>query len=301
MSAVVPKLSCRSTLAPRFSSILTTSRWPWAAAACSRATVVVWPSSVGAEQNASTGPPLSSHLATFCSSPRSADSKISRGRGVGELITGSPASGGAAGVAAAGGGACCWMRSAMAGGVAAFVEQLGVGLGLQQRLHARLLPFFSGHHQGGSAVVGLQIEVGRVLQQDEHDREVAVVRSIHERCDAEFGLQVDARASHQQHPHDLQVAVGCGVVQQGFGCVSTVSNCARVERIDRPSLAQPLDHLLQLASPGRVVDLAGQRGGRAHRGLASVRWGGRRNCSRRGCCVLPGELRGGRLAHVRPG
>ena len=53
-------------------------------------------------------------------------------------------------------------------GVAAFVvEQLGVGLGLQQRLRARHVPFASGCHQGGDADVGLQIGVGRVLQQDE--------------------------------------------------------------------------------------------------------------------------------------
>ena len=41
------------------------------------------------------------------------------------------------------------------GGVAFVVEQLGVGLGAQQRLHARLVPIVSGPHQGCVAVVGL--------------------------------------------------------------------------------------------------------------------------------------------------
>eukprot|EP00964_Phaeocystis_antarctica_P102920 scaffold68228_cov68-Phaeocystis_antarctica.AAC.3 len=74
--------------------------------------------------------------------------------------------------------------------------------------------------------------------------------------------------------------------------------CSRLaERVDRPSLAQPAGHLPQLASPGRLVDLNGQRGGRAHCGLASVRRGGRRGGGRLWRrYVLPGELRSGRLA-----
>eukprot|EP00964_Phaeocystis_antarctica_P052907 scaffold31003_cov66-Phaeocystis_antarctica.AAC.4 len=53
-----------------------------------------------------------------------------------------------------------------------------------------------------------------------------------------------------------------------------------------------------LASPRRVVDLDGQRGGRrAHHGLGSVRWGSRRGVGRLWrCCVLPKELCCGRLA-----
>eukprot|EP00964_Phaeocystis_antarctica_P007907 scaffold4254_cov60-Phaeocystis_antarctica.AAC.3 len=70
----MPRLVCRSTLAPRFSSILTSSRWLQPAAACSRVSVETRPSRVGAEgKSASTGPPLRSHLTTFGSSPRSAD------------------------------------------------------------------------------------------------------------------------------------------------------------------------------------------------------------------------------------
>ena len=67
------------------------------------------------------------------------------------------------------------------GGKAAFEEQLGVGLGSQQRLHARLVPAESGPHQGGATEVGLQVGVGRKLQQDEQDGEVAHVHSMHER------------------------------------------------------------------------------------------------------------------------
>ena len=45
------------------------------------------------------------------------------------------------------------------------------------------------------------------------------------------------------------------------------------------------------------MDLEGQRGGRAHHGLISVRWGGRRGGGLlRQRCVLPAELCSGRLA-----
>eukprot|EP00964_Phaeocystis_antarctica_P067160 scaffold40643_cov66-Phaeocystis_antarctica.AAC.5 len=114
MSAVRPKLVCRSTLAPRSSSILTISSWSLAAAACSRAAVE---SRLKTELSALTGPPLRSHSATFCSSPHCADWWISMGREAGELTVGSPASGAAVGAAAAagcGGAACCRMSSAMA-------------------------------------------------------------------------------------------------------------------------------------------------------------------------------------------
>eukprot|EP00964_Phaeocystis_antarctica_P026042 scaffold14647_cov60-Phaeocystis_antarctica.AAC.6 len=49
------------------------------------------------------------------------------------------------------------------------VEQLGVGLGSQQGLHALLLPKVSGLFQGGVAVDILRVRVGRVLQQLPHD------------------------------------------------------------------------------------------------------------------------------------
>ena len=80
------------------------------------------------------------------------------------------------------------------GGEAVFVEQLSVGLGSQQRLHARLLPFARSHHQGGVALDASQVRVGRVLQEDEQDGEVAVPCSMHERGVAEAGLQVDVRS-----------------------------------------------------------------------------------------------------------
>eukprot|EP00964_Phaeocystis_antarctica_P022396 scaffold12431_cov58-Phaeocystis_antarctica.AAC.3 len=116
MSAVWPRLVCRSMLAPRFSSSLTISTWLPCVAACSRPAVEVRPSSAGVEQSASTSPPLRSHLATFCSSPSAADLKVSRGSEAGELTAGSPASGVAAGEAPAGcgGAACCRRSSAVA-------------------------------------------------------------------------------------------------------------------------------------------------------------------------------------------
>eukprot|EP00964_Phaeocystis_antarctica_P060952 scaffold36377_cov66-Phaeocystis_antarctica.AAC.5 len=92
------------------------------------------------------------------------------------------------------------------GDVATLVEQLGVGLGSQQGLHARLVPSASGQHQGGGATVGLQVGVGRVLQEEEQGGEVATGRSIHERSVVyKAGWQVDARASLQQLPHQLQL------------------------------------------------------------------------------------------------
>eukprot|EP00964_Phaeocystis_antarctica_P010843 scaffold5965_cov69-Phaeocystis_antarctica.AAC.2 len=107
MSAVTPRLVGKSTLAPRFSSSLTISSWPAVAAACSRATVAVRPSSIGTEMNASASPPFPSHLTTFCSSPSPADLSTS---------TGSEDAGGAAGAAADfGGAACCRMSSAVVG------------------------------------------------------------------------------------------------------------------------------------------------------------------------------------------
>ena len=147
---------------------------------------------------------------------------------------------------------------ALQSGVAFVVEQLGVGLGAQQGLHARLLPFVSGSHQGGAAVDGLQVGVGRVLQQDEYDGEVAIARSIHERGEAEAASQVDARAPLQQHPHHLQVAVTRNGVQQGCGCGMTALTCKRAERIGLSPFAQPLDHLLQFAQLRRLEDLKGK-------------------------------------------
>eukprot|EP00964_Phaeocystis_antarctica_P098286 scaffold64326_cov59-Phaeocystis_antarctica.AAC.7 len=139
--------------------------------------------------------------------------------------------------------------------------------------------------------------VGRVLQQDMHDGEVAVAHGTHERTGTEGGLQVDARASLQQLLHHLQLSVGYGGVQQGNGTGCMIGShgshcCKRAQRVDLTSLVQPLDHLLQLASPGCREYFFGQRGKRAPRGLASVRWGGKL----RWRCMLPKELRDGRLA-----
>eukprot|EP00964_Phaeocystis_antarctica_P019301 scaffold10665_cov67-Phaeocystis_antarctica.AAC.4 len=197
------------------------------------------------------------------------------------------------------GGRMALVLGVLQSGEAVYVEQLGVGLGSQQGLHARLLPSDSSLHQGGPTPGILLVRIGRVLQEEEHGGEVAAVRSSHERGEAEAGLQVDARASLQQLPYHLQLAVARGGVQQGCGCGLAIFSWSRAERVDRPSLAQPVGHLLQLASPGRVVDLEMQRGGRrAHRGLAIVRWGGRRGGGRLRWrrCVLPDEPRGGRLA-----
>eukprot|EP00964_Phaeocystis_antarctica_P115009 scaffold78966_cov60-Phaeocystis_antarctica.AAC.2 len=97
------------------------------------------------------------------------------------------------------------------------VEQLSVGLGLQQGLHACPLTFGSSPHQGGGAAEVQQVRVGRVLQQDAQGGNVAAVRSIDERGDAFAGLQVDARASLQQYLHQLLLVVGCRGVQQGEG------------------------------------------------------------------------------------
>eukprot|EP00964_Phaeocystis_antarctica_P120502 scaffold84248_cov61-Phaeocystis_antarctica.AAC.2 len=197
------------------------------------------------------------------------------------------------------GGRVSLALSMLQGGHAGFVEQLVVGLGSQQGLHACLVPSASGPHQSGLACVPLQVGVGRVLQENTQDGEVAAVRSMHERGATEAGRHVDARASLQQLPHHLQVAVGCGGVQQGCGCLTSgltagVWNCT--ERVYQPSLLKPLGHLLQLASPGRVVDLEGQRGGRARRGLDGDWWGGRRGGGRlRRRCEMPEQLRGGWL------
>ena len=70
--------------------------------------------------------------------------------------------------------------------------------------------------------------------------------------------QVDARATLQQLSHHLQLAVGCGGAQQGCGYGLTVSTYSRAVRVDQPPLAQPLDHLLQLAPLRRPVDLFGK-------------------------------------------
>ena len=107
MSAVMPRLDGRLTLAPRFSSSLTISRWSLAAAMCSRVAVASRPSVVGAEPNASAGPPVPSHLTTLCNSPLSADTKIWTGSEAGGLVLRGEATTG-------GGAACCRMSSAVA-------------------------------------------------------------------------------------------------------------------------------------------------------------------------------------------
>eukprot|EP00964_Phaeocystis_antarctica_P038213 scaffold21871_cov64-Phaeocystis_antarctica.AAC.2 len=105
------------------------------------------------------------------------------------------------------------------------------------------------------------------MRANEHDGEVAYERSIHERRVAEVGRQVDGRALLQQVPHNLQVAAAGRGVQQGRGWCPTTASWSRPERVDRASLAQPLDHLRRLAVLRRLVDLKGKRGGRVHRGL----------------------------------
>jgi len=132
--------------------------------------------------------------------------------------------------------------------VVVIVHQLSVGLGSQQGLHARQLPCAGGHHQGGLAGVGLMVGVGRVLQQEEHDGVMAEACGSHERTKAEPGLQVNARASLQQLPHNLQVASHCGDVQHACRRDLAASSRNRAHRVDRPTLVQPLDHLVQLAS-----------------------------------------------------
>ena len=88
--------------------------------------------------------------------------------------------------------------------------------------------------------------------------EVAAVRSIRKRGPAEAAWQVDARAPLQQLLHQRQMAVDCGGEQQGVGCGLTVASSSRAERVDQPALAQPLDHLLQLALCRRMLDLFGK-------------------------------------------
>ena len=82
-------------------------------------------------------------------------------------------------------------------GVAAFGGQLGVGLGAQQGLHARLVRLASGIHQGGVAVDVLQVGVGRVLQEEEQDGEVVAERSNHERGVAGVRHRVSPRVLSQ--------------------------------------------------------------------------------------------------------
>eukprot|EP00964_Phaeocystis_antarctica_P114414 scaffold78380_cov61-Phaeocystis_antarctica.AAC.5 len=217
MSAAWPRLVCKLTLAPRFSSSLTISRWPWAAAPCSRvAQCVDRPFLVK---------PLD-HLRQLASLCRLVDLEGKRGirahHGLASVRWGGRRGGGRLRRRCVlpdelRDGRVALVLSPLQGGAALFVEQLGVGLGSQQGLHARLVPSASGHHQGGGTLAGLQVGVGRVLQQDEHDGEVAAVRSDHERSEAEAVWQVDARAPFQQLPHDLQLVVGCGNAQQGRG------------------------------------------------------------------------------------
>eukprot|EP00964_Phaeocystis_antarctica_P038556 scaffold22058_cov73-Phaeocystis_antarctica.AAC.1 len=119
--------------------------------------------------------------------------------------------------------------------------------------------------QGGTAFDVEQLGAGLGSQQGLHARLVPSGSGPHKSSVAVDVLQVDARSTPQQLPHHLQVAVACGGVQQG--------------EVRAPTLA----------SLGRVEDLDRQLGGRrAHRGLARGRL--------RRCCVLPDELRGGRLA-----
>ena len=82
---------------------------------------------------------------------------------------------------------------------------------------------------------------------------------VHEEDEARGGAPVEELALQcPAEYHQLQVAVDCGGVQQGCGCGTTVLSCNRAERVGQPSLAQPLDHLLQLAPHRRLVDLIGK-------------------------------------------
>mmetsp|Transcript_6470 Transcript_6470/g.15990 ORF Transcript_6470/g.15990 Transcript_6470/m.15990 type:complete len:200 (-) Transcript_6470:285-884(-) len=168
--------------------------------------------------------------------------------------------------------------SPLQGGVLGFkVEQLGVGPGSQQGLHARHVPLGRGQHECGVAVDVLHVRAGRVLQEEEHCGDVAVARSLHERGAASarerVGLQIDARASLQQPLHHLQMAGGCAGMQQSYFYGLTFRGWMGAERVDRPSLAQPLEHREQIARCGGPEDLIGKRGGRGLRCLAIEGWG----------------------------
>eukprot|EP00964_Phaeocystis_antarctica_P045402 scaffold26128_cov71-Phaeocystis_antarctica.AAC.2 len=137
MSAVVPVSLGKSTLAPRFSSSLTISRWPLAAAVCNRDAVVTRPSAVGTGQSASTLA-LPSRLVDLVGQ------RSGRPRALRELAS----------VVLPDelrDGRVALQLSMLQGGVAASVEQLGVGLGSQQHLHDYRLPSVSSQHQGGAA------------------------------------------------------------------------------------------------------------------------------------------------------
>eukprot|EP00964_Phaeocystis_antarctica_P150737 scaffold118225_cov60-Phaeocystis_antarctica.AAC.3 len=167
--------------------------------------------------------------------------------------------------------------------------QLGVGPGSQQGLHARLLPFASGHYQGSLPIPALQVRVGRVLQEETQDREAAVACSGHERGVADASLQVDACASLQQYPHHLHVAVGCGDVQQGCRCGRTVFHFSRAERVDRPSLAQPPNYLVQLTLLRHRSISSGMAAGGLNAGSPASGWAASEAATRCGgdgaaCC-----------------
>ena len=161
-------------------------------------------------------------------------------------------------------------------------EQLGVSLGSQQRLHARLLPCRSGRHQGGAADDELHVDVGRVLQQEEHDGEVwprsAVCiherggadgarhddprASLHGRGAAEAGLQVDARAQLQQLPHHISSWPKAAALCSRD---SVEARPSLIVVVQRASTCPPLRiHLTTFCSLSRPADSKGQRVARAH-------------------------------------
>eukprot|EP00964_Phaeocystis_antarctica_P008037 scaffold4323_cov57-Phaeocystis_antarctica.AAC.2 len=231
MSAVPPRLLGRSTLAPRFSSSLTISRWPLRAAACSRPKVVVRPSSV-VEQSASTGPPLPSHLTTFYSSPRPADSWISTGSEAGELTAGSPASGGAAGeaVTGCGGAACCRMSSA----VVVWPLTSACRGAVKPRLSSNsvLAPVRSSACTHAScpswAATIRAVGVGRVPQEKKNDGGVAAVCSIHECGEAAVIEQLGVGLGAQQGLHACLLPFASGLHQGGLTVVVLQVGVGRV-------------------------------------------------------------------------
>eukprot|EP00964_Phaeocystis_antarctica_P026040 scaffold14647_cov60-Phaeocystis_antarctica.AAC.4 len=167
---------------------------------------------------------------------------------------------------------CCRMSSTM------------VAWPLISAPYRALMPSLSSS-SGGVAVDILRVRVGRVLQQDDHDGGVGVDaraslqqlphdvqiaggRSSHERGASDAGSQVDARASIQQHLQHLQLFARHGDVHQAEGLHDARLTAVRrlgvfwpleafswrrtPHCVDRPSPVQPLDHLLQLASPSRL-------------------------------------------------
>eukprot|EP00964_Phaeocystis_antarctica_P043345 scaffold24880_cov48-Phaeocystis_antarctica.AAC.1 len=123
---------------------------------------------------------------------------------------------------------------------------------LPQQLRRRGVLLLIGQRERRKAAGGLQRGVGLGVEQRLHACGAAIGSSVHQGGDSGGILQVDARAALQEHPHHRYLPSEGGRRQQRRGPVL----CAAC--IHAAALVQPRSHNLRIALMRREPNASGQ-------------------------------------------